>query len=107
MTSSERRWGGRVLIAFGVIVLLAVVVLYFWGIITGRHVDVPPIVIAIGMIFGFVGFFMEDPNASKDGGNFLVTTAERLARVIPLGRRKTDPAIVIPPPTDPPTGGGP
>jgi hypothetical protein len=108
MTSGGRTWAGRFFIAVGVIVLLIVVAVCLWGSITSRHIDVPLPVIAIGMIFGFVGFFMENPRDAKDGGQFIVDNVVKLAGAVRLGRRKTDPvgipvqpAPVAPPPPEP------
>lgn len=119
MTDTSRRWSGRALIVLGVLVYLIEVALYVWGAYAQQHIELPHMVTVIGTLFGFVGLYMEDPKSAKDGGDFIVTQTERLARALPFGRRKTDPVgvpsvdahpvvAVKPPPEPTPTdhGGG-
>lgn len=88
-------------IAIGVFPFLAEMYRYYV-----RNVPIRGGPMAIGALFGFVGFYLLDPKDSLTGGSFIVNSTVAIIGVIRGGRRATDPAVVVTKPIAPPDDQG-
>lgn len=100
---------GRTLAVLGVLVVLVELGLYWLSpfLLAAPH-PLTAAPVAIGCLFGFVGFYMLDHRETAEGAAILVSHAVRLADAIPRpgfmqrsGRREGDAVIVTPAPAVP------
>lgn len=102
---SARVLVGRTLAALGVLVIVVELLLYWLApylLGTAHALTAAPV--ALGCLFGFVGFYMLDHAETIAGAKVLVTSAVQLADAIPRpgflkpgGRRANDPPVVAAP----------
>lgn len=85
---TKNGYGGKILAGIGVATVLSEVVLRIVSVITGKQYELDHLVIAIGAVIGFVGFWSIDSGKTK-------AAAEILTNILPrFGRRGTDPIAV-------------
>lgn len=85
--------------AIGTIVVLSEVAMHFVAEVSSIKYEMNHVVLLVGAILGFVGFFMLDRKGAEEGGGFLVNSATRIIGVIRTGRRSDDIAVVVDDPT--------
>lgn len=103
---------GRLLAGLGVLVIVVELLLYWLSpyLLGGPHaLTAAPV--ALGCLFGFVGFYMLDHQETVEGASVVVSSVVRIADALPrpafmrAGRRDTDPPVATPavvPPAPPP-----
>lgn len=109
MTTHERQWGGIFLAAVGVISLLLEIALHIWTAV--RHVlgipgdvyELNHAVLIIGIIVGFVGFYILKPKEAEGGADIITRSVVSIVGVIRTGRRTGDVIPVVAPVTQPVT----
>lgn len=91
---AHRPWTGYLLAAIGVIVLLCQIVLYFFGLL--HHVDyfIYRPVSYLGIMLGFVGFYMINSKEAVGGATFLRDTVVAIISVVRTGKRAGDSVAV-------------
>jgi hypothetical protein len=94
MTIEHRPWTGYLLASIGVIVLLCQIVLYFFGLL--HHVDyfIYRPVSYLGIMLGFVGFYMINSKEAVGGATFLRDTVVAIISVVRTGKRAGDSVAV-------------
>jgi hypothetical protein len=102
MRLQKRNWVAWLLAFLGVVIICAEVVRNWFF----DH-RIEAWVIAIGSAFGFIGFFLIDPNRALIAFGFLRDSTVQIVGVVRSGRRSTDPIVpqvVVTPakPPDPP-----
>lgn len=103
MTARAHSITGIIMAIIGVLILLVEIGLHIWAVFTHQEYDLNHWVLIVGMVFGFVGFYIQDPKKTSEGATVLVQNGVEILKNLPLrlGRRSTD-AVVVPDP-DPTT----
>lgn len=84
------------LATIGALLLLIAVAIEIVATLRGQQLEVPHVVIYVGMLFGFVGFYGLDHRSALDGARFVVQSATSIIAVVRGGgRRKTDAVAVV------------
>lgn len=91
---AHRPWTGYLLAAIGVAVLVFQIGLYFYGALTHVDYQVYRPVSYLGMVLGFVGFYMIQPKGALEGASFLRDTAVAIISVVRTGKRAGDAVAV-------------
>jgi hypothetical protein len=87
-TKTHNLWGG--LIAFiGAIFASTEFIIKWYLTIRGEHYDPNWWPVMLGMVGVFIGGFIMNSTRAKDAGNFVVTSAVRLIRVVRTGKGDT------------------
>lgn len=91
---AHRPWTGYLLAAIGVIVLICQISAYFYGLF--HHVDyfVYRPVSYLGIMLGFVGFYMINSKEAVGGATFLRDTVVAIISVVRTGKRAGDSVAV-------------
>lgn len=90
-------WTGYLLAAIGVGVLLFEIGLHFYGYFTGVAYQLNQPVLYVGMVIGFVGFYMINPKSAEGGTDILTRTAVALISVVRTGNRAGDVKVEVTP----------
>jgi hypothetical protein len=91
---SHRPWTGYLLAAIGVVVLLAQVALYFYSLFSHVEYALYRPVSYIGIMIGFVGFYMINSKEAVGGATFLRDTVVAIISVVRTGKRAGDAVAV-------------
>lgn len=94
MTTEHRPWTGYLLAAIGVAVLLAQVALYFFSLFSRVEYTLYRPVSYIGIMIGFVGFYMINSKEAVGGATFLRDTVVAIISVVRTGKRAGDAVAV-------------
>lgn len=82
----HRPWIGYLLAALGVAVLLFSLALHFYSYFGGAKYELNYPVIYVGMLIGFVGFYMINPKGAEGGTNILTRTVVAIISVVRSGK---------------------
>lgn len=93
--SKRKPWAGYVLAAVGLGVLLFSIGLYFYGQLTGTEYHLSHPVLYVGMLIGFVGFYMINPTGAEAGTNILSRTVIGIISVVRTGKRAEDVKVEV------------
>jgi hypothetical protein len=86
----HRPWSGYVLAAIGVIILLSEIALHYYGYFHGKTYELDRPVLYVGLVIGFVGFYMINPKGAEGGTDILTRTVVALISVVRTGKRAGD-----------------
>lgn len=89
---TARGLAGKFMAVIGVLIVIAEIALHFISWYLERDYEMDHMVVIIGAVIGFVGFWTLDPKETKEGAAVLKDLWPSLPR---FGRRKSD-AIAVP-----------
>jgi hypothetical protein len=93
--NKHRPWTGYLLAGIGVAVLLSEVSLHYYGYFHHTEYTLNHPVLYVGLVIGFVGFYMINPKGAESGTNILSRTVIGLIEVVRTGKRAEDVKVEV------------
>lgn len=97
----HRPWGGYLLAAIGVLVMLFEVSLHYYGYLHHTDYELNHPVLYVAVLMGFVGFYMINPKSAEGGADIITKSVVAIISVVRSGKRAGDSvAVQVTPVTD-------
>jgi hypothetical protein len=94
-TPKRRPFTGYLLAATGVGVLLSEVALHYYGYFHKAAYELDRPVLYVGLVIGFVGFYMINPKGAESGTDILSRTVIGIISVVRTGKRAEDVKVEV------------
>jgi len=91
----HRPWTGYLLATIGVVILLSEIALHYYGYFHHTEYALNRPVLYVGLVIGFVGFYMINPKSAESGTDILSRTVIGIISVVRTGKRAEDMKVEV------------